>query len=222
MRSGTDDGITSHIDNIAQRAVVYNSITIFGEVEGRPFLTAPTSCGAPLQFSAQVSTWEDPNAFAQANFTGPAITGCQRLVHFDPSLTVAPDTSYADTPAGLTTEVQIPQGENPEGLATSGLQDTTVTLPEGVAINPGQAAGLQACQPEQDGLGVETDGESKEGPPECPGASKVGTVEIETPLLKDTLKGNVYVLQSNPPDLQLLVAASGGRREPEARRECAS
>jgi hypothetical protein len=208
VRSGTDDGITSHIDNIAQRGVIYNSITIFGEVEGRPFLTAPTSCGAPLQFSAQVSTWEDPSASAQASFTGPVVTGCQRLVHFDPSLTAAPDTAFADTPAGLTTEVQVPQGENPEGLATSSLQDTTVTLPEGVAINPGQAAGLEACQPEQDGLGGETDGESKEGPPECPSASKVGTVEIETPLLKDTLKGNVYVLQSNPPELKLLVAAS--------------
>jgi hypothetical protein len=208
VRSGTDDGITSHIDNIAQRAVIYNSITIFGEVQGRPFLTAPTSCGASLQYSAQVSTWEDPSAFAQASFTGPAITGCQRLVHFDPSLTAAPDTSHADTPAGLTTEVQIPQGENVEGLATSGLEGTTVTLPEGVTINPGQAAGLEACPPEQDGLGVEADGESKEGPPECPAASKVGTVEIETPLLKDTLKGDVYVLGSNPPHLQLLLAAS--------------
>ena len=45
--------------------------------------------------------------------------------------------------------------------------------------------------------------------PTCPNASKVGTDEIETPLLVTTLKGNVYVLQSNPPDLKLLVAASG-------------
>jgi hypothetical protein len=208
VRSGTDDGITTHIDNIAQRAVVYNTITIFGEVEGHPLLTAPTSCGAPLQFSAAVSTWEEAGALAHASTTGPAITGCQRLVHFEPSLTALPDTSFADTPAGLSTEVKIPQGENPEGLADAGLQETKVVLPEGVAINPGQAAGLQACQPEQEGLGVEPDGESKEGPAECPGASKVGTVEVETPLLKDTLKGDVYVLASDPPHLQVLLTGS--------------
>ena len=30
-----------------------------------------------------------------------------------------------------------------------------------------------------------------------------------TPLLPDKLEGNVYVMQSNPPELKLLVAASG-------------
>ena len=33
--------------------------------------------------------------------------------------------------------------------------------------------------------------------------------EIETPLLPNKLKGNVYIMQNNPPELQLLVAASG-------------
>ncbi len=36
----------------------------------------------------------------------------------------------------------------------------------------------------------------------------MGTVEIETPLLRDKLTGTIYMLQSNPPNLQLLVAAS--------------
>ena len=31
---------------------------------------------------------------------------------------------------------------------------------------------------------------------------------IETPLLADRLEGSIYVLQSNPPNLQMLVAAS--------------
>jgi hypothetical protein len=90
---------------------------------------------------------------------------------------------------------------NPEGLAPADLRNTTVTLPPGVVINPGQAAGLVACQPAESGVGVP-------GPSHCPSASKVGTVEIATPLLADKLEGNVYILPSNPPHLQLLVAAS--------------
>jgi hypothetical protein len=92
------------------------------------------------------------------------------------------------------------------------LKNTTVTLPEGVAINPGQATGLAACQASEENIDPGTEvGESEamDGPPSCPEASKVGTDEISTPLLRDRLKGNVYVLQSNPPNLKLLVAASG-------------
>ena len=77
----------------------------------------------------------------------------------------------------------------PTGLSTADIQNTTVTLPQGLVINPGQAAGRQACQSNQDGVGTED-------APSCPNASKVGTDEIETPLLPHSLKGNVYVLQS--------------------------
>ncbi|MBA3808627.1 MAG: hypothetical protein H0X28_09585 [Solirubrobacterales bacterium] len=89
-----------------------------------------------------------------------------------------------------------------EGLASSDIKDTTVTLPEGVAINPGQARGLATCSQAQSAVGTEAE-------PSCPSASKVGTDEIETPLLTHSLKGDVYVLDSNPPNLKLLVAASG-------------
>ena len=78
-----------------------------------------------------------------------------------------------------------------------------------MVVNPGQATGLQACQSSQDGLGLAANGEVNEAAPTCPEASKVGTDEIVTPLLPDELKGNVYIMQSNPPELKLLVAASG-------------
>jgi hypothetical protein len=253
VRSGGDYGITEHVNDIAEKGIFFNTLTLWGvpaeeshdlnraRHEGagctedgkggcgtraplQPLLTLPTSCGAPQEFKAELlGTWQNEGAFAEASSTihnneGTPVgfTGCERLAHFNPTATIAPDTTDADTPAGLTAEVNVPQNVNPEELSTSGLQDTTVTLPPGVVINPGQATGLVACQPGK-GPGTENlplsgeegEGEKWDGPPECPAASKVGTDEISTPLLPDKLEGDVYILQNNPPHLQLLVAASG-------------
>jgi hypothetical protein len=176
-----------------------------------PFLTLPTSCAGPQTFSQSLNAWET-TGFGETSFashdnsnTPSGFTGCDFL-GFNPTISVAPDTSHADTPAGLTVDVRVPQEGlvTPGGLATSNIKDTTLVLPKGVVINPGQAAGLQACQASEAHVG-----DGKEDAPSCPNASKVGTVQIATPLLKANLEGNVYVLQSNPPNLQLLFAASG-------------
>jgi hypothetical protein len=183
-----------------------------------PLLTMPTSCEGPLKFSAELlSTWEYGTGAAQpASFLSheddgvpTGLMGCENL-GFTPSLSVAPDTVDADTPAGLTADVKASQEglTSPEGLSTADLRDTTVTLPAGLVVNPGQAAGLVACTAAEADVNVgEVFGD--EDPPSCPSASKVGTDEISTPLLPNKLEGSVYILQSNPPNLQLLVAASG-------------
>ena len=186
----------------------------------RPLLTMPTSCEGPLKTTLTVDSWNKSLGSASESFlwhdptgTPVGMTGCNKLA-FPPALTVAPDTSYADTPAGLTADVKIPQEglTTGEGIATANIKDTTVTLPEGVAINPGQAAGLAACGPGEDGLTTPTEeaaGEENNGPAHCPNASQVGTDEIETPLLAKSLKGDVYIMPSNPPHLKLLVTAYG-------------
>ena len=189
-------------------------------VKPKALLTVPTSCEGPQKFGISVDSWtaglgtSSESTFLQ-NPTGSPLgfEECQHL-SFGPKVSVAPDTSFADTPAGLTVDVKVSQ----EGLslgsavAPADIRDTTVTLPEGVAINPGQAAGLGACGPAEDGLTTEAEraeGRENNGPAHCPNASKVGTDEIETPLLAKPLKGAVYVMPSNPPHLQLLVAAEG-------------
>jgi hypothetical protein len=183
-----------------------------------PFLSAPTSCGEPQQISGEfLGAWQDESLTAKAsvlthNTEGIPVgfTGCEKLVHFEPLATITPESSFTDTPSGLTTDVTIAQGENPEELATSSLEDTAVTLPEGVVINPGQATGLVACQPSQENIGgPEAEQESEDGPSSCPLASKVGTDEVTTPLVADKLVGSVYILSPNPPNLELLVTASG-------------
>ncbi len=219
VRSGGDYGITIHAGDIPQIDVLENTAVIWG-VPGEhgtgappvPFLSLPTACGVPELFTTEVAgTWQNPSLRTHRDFEDKAgLTGCERLVQFQPMISLVPDTSFADTPAGLTADLHVPQGVNPEGLATSSLKDTTVTLPAGLVINPGQATGLVACQASQENIGgEEAEDESEDGPPSCPAASKVGTDEISTPLLPDRLLGNVYILQSNPPELKLLVVASG-------------
>ncbi|MGA7704138.1 MAG: hypothetical protein WB998_04505, partial [Solirubrobacteraceae bacterium] len=236
VRSDGDYGITEHVDNIPQREVVDSTVTIWGvpgdpghdaqrtcradglklpgpcrSSDGEvPFLTLPTSCTGPEAISALANEWADGKVTDEIDFvshdqTGEAsgLTGCGHL-GFGPSLSAVPDTSDADTPAGLTVELKVPQEGlvATNGLAVSNIKGTTVTLPEGVVINPGQATGLGACQTAESAVGTQE-------APSCPSNSKVGTDEIETPLIKSALKGDVYVLQSNPPNLRLLVAASG-------------
>jgi hypothetical protein len=182
-------------------------------VPAKPFLTLPTACGPPQPFVIRANTWGNASVKSEKIFLShdssgvdTGFTGCGRLA-FGPRIVTAPDTSEADTPAGLTVEVKPPLGglEEVDGLSSSDIQDTTVTLPKGFVINPGQAAGLQACQPAQSAVGTEA-------PAACPNASKVGTVTIQSPLIEGAaekqFEGNVYVLQSNPPELKLLVAAS--------------
>jgi hypothetical protein len=179
-------------------------------VPPEPYLTSPTFCSGQLSSAIAVDSWEEQGDYKTATAVTSAsglmsstfLESCDRLA-FKPSITVAPDTLDADTPAGLTFDLHVPQDGllSPSGLATADIRDAKVVLPPGVVINPGQAAGLVACPVEQDGVGTE-------GPSSCPNASQVGTVSISTPLLPDKLEGNIYILPSNPPNLQLLVAAS--------------
>ncbi len=209
VQSSGDYGLVARATNIPAFEVLYNSATIWGVVGGKPFLTLPTSCGVSLPFGVETSPWvEPPSEQARTAFEPPTgLMGCEHL-SFNPSIFAAPDTDEADTPAGLTTEVRMPQ----EGLTVPGqysesdLKDVTVTLPEGFTVNPGQAAGLAACGFAESGVGTEE-------APACPTASRVGTVKIRTPLLEvgeleRELEGEVYILKSNPPNLLLLVAAS--------------
>jgi len=189
--------------NTREKDVHYNPTGQPSEVTAIPYLTSPTRCTtAPLEATFTSTSWEGLVAESEARSSLGPLTGCG-LLEFAPWITVAPDTTDADTPAGLTADVKVPQEglTSPEGLSSADIQNTKVVLPEGLVINPGQANGLEACQPAQEAIGVQS-------PPSCPKGSIVGHDEIRSPLLKEKFEGDVYVLQSNPPDVKLLVEAS--------------
>ncbi len=217
IRSGGDNGITTRSDNLPQRAIIRNTITIFGEPGGEPFLTLPTSCGAPLRFGVTANTWEEPNAAVEAQAETPAVTGCERLAHFTPSISLAPDTSAADSPAGLSVDVRSPQGLNPEGLSTSNLKDTTVVLPAGLVVNPGRAAGSVGVPALAGGVGQR----NRRRTALVPGRVQGRDGRSANAGVEGQAGWRRICVAVEPAGIAVAVRGLRGWREPEARRECA-
>ncbi|HWN73511.1 MAG TPA: hypothetical protein VNN15_06870, partial [Solirubrobacterales bacterium] len=76
-----------------------------------------------------------------------------------------------------------------EGIAGSDIKEARVVMPEGMSANPSVANGLEGCSKAQ--LAAET--ASSAPGAGCPNASKIGTVEVETPLLDEALTGSLFV-----------------------------
>ena len=157
-----------------------------------PLLTMPSSCSPSLSIGISLLGWDGSTASGSRVFTDgegnvQSVNGCERL-NFAPSASIRPTVSQADAPSGLLTSIRIPQNQALNGLAAATLKKVTVRLPQGMAVNPPAADGLGTCSLGQIGIG-------NEEPAVCPGSSKVGTVELETPLLRNPLKGAVYVAE---------------------------
>jgi hypothetical protein len=152
-----------------------------------PNYTNPTDCsGTPLAATLHVDSWQhqgrvntdgepdfsDPN-WLEAKSMLPATTGCG-LVQFNPSFTAGLETTQADSPTGLQTNLEIQQAPNSDfSLATADLKSTTVALPAGLALSPSAADGLQACSDAQFA-------EESTQPATCPEASQIGTAVAHT------------------------------------------
>lgn len=174
----------------------------------KSFLRLPTSCGNPLTSAMTFNTWTDPSSFAAASSTQPPPQGCA-LLDFSPTITAQPQTTVADSPSGLAFTLRLPQTGNPSLPAEADLRDARVSLPAGVTVNPASANGLAGCTPAQVGLtrspGTEPVAFDSE-PAACPDASKVGSVEIKTPLLDHPLEGAAYVASQNDNPFKSLLA----------------
>jgi hypothetical protein len=198
-----DHGITMRLRNLPQAlGLMGNSTTFWGvpaDLNGggwsrSPFLTLPTSCLGPQVTTMRATSWPEPDEVKTASFVshdplGNLVggTGCDRLP-FDPTITAQPDTTVANSPTGLSVDVRVPQDANPDGLATAHLKNAVVRLPAGVSLSPSSANGLVGCSQAQIGLGNDSE-------PSCPAASKIGTVEIDTPVLENPMRGAIYAAQ---------------------------
>ena len=172
------------------------------EVNGtpKPFLSNPTSCG-PTVATMKANSWEEQETWSEASTEIPPIVECER-VPFSPAIAVQPTTDAAESPSGLDVSLLVPQTwEDRETVSTSNLKGTLLKLPVGYTVNPSAGSGLGVCSPEQ--YAAETAG-GAEGSG-CPEESKIGSVEVETPVLSEKLAGAVYVAKpfDNPFDALL-------------------
>ncbi len=161
---GAYGGRATVVDTSALVSVVRTRLVIFGTPPHgatKPLLTLPTACNGPLSSGVDADSYQHPGQFSyesaltlNAAGTPGGMSGCSHLI-FPPTIGVTPDTTDTSTSSGLTVDVNVPQTAafNPNGLAESSLRDTTVTLPEGVTLNPSGANNLEACTSNENALG---------------------------------------------------------------------
>ena len=164
------------------------------------FLTLPRACKGPLPTTFSADDWADPGAWTepQSVFTNDGLqppnpqgmSGCAKL-GLNSTIAASPTSKAANGPSGLDFSLNVDnQGlTNPEGIANADVEKAIVTLPQGFSVNPSQAEGLNVCS-EADLARETAFSEAGSG---CPNESKIGTVEVETPLLEETVKGSLYV-----------------------------
>lgn len=194
----------------------------YGQTGDGTHVTLPSTCFDPTEWSTLYSTWFRGDSAGEPNPTfphgstpweaklppGAETTGCD-VVPFDIGVNIAPGTTAVDSPAPATIVTTLPfdpakeGGEVEEvepgkfeGISQSHVRKAEIQMPAGMALNPSGAKGLVEC----------TDAQFKKGQRtytnECPAASKIGTVEVDSPPLAELLTGDVYVgtQKSNDPE----------------------
>jgi hypothetical protein len=171
-----DGGLDSTITGIAASLPLgakLNSleITLEGTPGATPFMTNPTSCiPATTQMSAA------PAGGAAVVRTSTFTPDNCGAVPFDPTASIALENQRRAAPSGYTMTLALPGDDG--DVHQSHVRRAEVVLPEGTALSPPVAVGLEAC----------TEAQSTQG--SCPAASHIGTVEFDTPLI-GTLGGTV-------------------------------
>jgi hypothetical protein len=166
----------------------------------RAFLTNPSSCAGPQ--TSTVSTESYAGDRRSRSYATPVGADQCDTVPFGAGMDLGPTQVTRDSPSGLDVGLRVPQNQDSE-RGTAHVKDVSLTLPPGATISPSVANGLQTC----------SDAAFKKGTNEaitCPGASRVGSTSIVTPLLDQLLTGNVYLGDPLPGDrYRLLINADG-------------
>jgi len=168
------------------------------------FLRSPTSCAGPQKAELELTSWQGAvrNADYLIGEETDGLQGCDQ-VPFASSTEFGPSSMQADAPVPLGVTLNVPQAGDDDALATAHVKDVAVKLPPGMTISPSAANGLEACLDTQFAKGTND-------PIACPAASRIGAVQISTPVLPEALTGSVYVGQPLPGNrYRLFINADG-------------
>lgn len=182
-------------------------ITIYGGLaNGKSFMTNPTAC-EPWTSNLWAQAW-NLNENADSD---PLGTGVNEYVKATPSVTMPDCSNQSTIPFPATGKVAISspdrnsspafdfQIDNPgvqaDGQVSTAPRKVVTTIPAEMSIDVQQLG--RTCQLDQ--FKADT----------CPATSRVGNVQIETPLIRAGLTGDVYLVKRDPkaglPDLGLRV-----------------
>jgi hypothetical protein len=175
----------------------------------------PTSCASPLVTSVDYDSWEERTL---RNFVGSFSPGEQlrfcNQVPFGPTIHSEPTSDAATTGTGLKFDLDFAdeglENSNPGATIESNIKKAVVSLPEGFTTNPSVAEGLKACS-----LG-EYEATTVQPGTGCTEESKVGTVEIESPLVEGKkVLGGLYVARQKENPYRNLLTIYLIARNPE-------
>jgi hypothetical protein len=189
--------------------ILKNRLVFDGRAGDGTFITTPSTClgeSAPGPSGHVYSTYLLASSYgeeekapgyqfpasAQPAFESPIPAGTSPkscdTIPYGPSLRVDPRTALTDSPSGAAVDVDVPHILGAAKQDSSNTKAASVSLPPGMGLNPSAANGLQTCSDAQFRQHSASPGT------DCPAASKVGTVTIESPPLPEgSLTGNVYV-----------------------------
>jgi hypothetical protein len=160
------------------------------EFAPRAYLTLPTSCEEPMDFSATADSWLQAKKVARPLTGKPSLSGCEKL-EFEPQATAQLSDPRASSPSGYEFHILV----NTEGVtdpasnAPTPVRRAAVTLPEGVTINPSVGSGLGVCTAAQ--YAAETS--SSPFGAGCPPESKIGDFRVRTPIVSGPINGSIFL-----------------------------
>lgn len=174
--------------------LIASRLVLKGNIGTGGFITNPSNCAGPGPLTTNTVTLESNAGPGSRTYTTPiGVEGCNGLapfspVPFEPGFKLAPETTQSDEPDGITTELTVPHDPDPEHIDSSQVRTASITLPEGMTLNPAAAQGLEACTPAQARIHSPIAGVA------CPAKSEIGTVTLDVPdLPPGSLTGHLYL-----------------------------
>jgi hypothetical protein len=204
-------GAPANPSHESQRCIVPATHTGCGPGgEEKAFVTLAADCSLqaaqPPVTNLSFDTWLTAGQFEHRAFPVTPVAGCDELELGETEFSLQPKQGPPSTPIAaaspseIEAELTLPQEGliEPEELAAPPLKSSVISFPAGLALNPSAANGLATCSLKQIGYkGNSFDPPNpirfEKTPNSCPEASKVGTLEVQTALLDNPLKGSLYL-----------------------------